>query len=74
MIMEENSDIFVAGGDALVHLAGTMHAKYFTTFVWGYQFSAYIFHYRSFTPTPPTPPTSVLPSLLTLVHICKYLE
>ena len=68
MIMEENSDIFVAGGDALVHLAGTMHAKYFTTFVWGYQFSAYIFYDRSFTPTP------VLSSLLTLVHICTHLE
>ena len=66
MIIEENSDIFVAGGDALVHLAGTMHAKYFTTFVWGYQFSAYIFYDRSFTPTPPTPqpPSSLLCSLL----------
>ena len=68
MIMEENNDIFVAGGDALVYLAGTMHTKYFTTFVWGYSFSAYIFYDQSFTPTP------VLSSLLTLVHICTHLE
>ena len=26
--MEENNDIFLAGGDALVHLAGPMHKKY----------------------------------------------
>ena len=34
--MEENNDIFLAGGDALVYLAVPMHKKYFTTFVWGY--------------------------------------
>ena len=31
--MEENNDIFLAGGDALVHLAGPMHKKYSKTFV-----------------------------------------
>ena len=25
--MEENNDIFLAGGDALVYLAGSMHKK-----------------------------------------------
>ena len=27
--MEENNDIFLAGGDALVYLAGPMHKKVF---------------------------------------------
>ena len=31
--MEENNDIFLAGGDALVYLAAPMHEKYSTTFV-----------------------------------------
>ena len=31
--MEKNSNIFPAGGDALVYLAGPMHKKYSTTFV-----------------------------------------
>ena len=39
--MEENNDIFLAGGDALVYLAVPMHKKYFT-FVWGYPFSTYV--------------------------------
>ena len=32
--MEENNYIFLAGGDALVYLAGPMRKKYSTTFVW----------------------------------------
>ena len=28
-MMEENNDIFLAGGDALVHLAGPMYKKIF---------------------------------------------
>ena len=32
--MEENNDILLAGGDALVYLAGPMHKKYSATFVW----------------------------------------
>ena len=31
--MEENNDIFLAGGDALVYLVVPMHEKYSTTFV-----------------------------------------
>ena len=40
--MEENSDIFLAGGDALMNLAGPVHKKYSTTFVWGHPFSTYV--------------------------------
>ena len=40
--MEEN--IFLAGGDALVYLAGRMHKKYSTTFVWGHPFSTYVYY------------------------------
>ena len=31
--MEENNDIFLAGGDALVYLVKAMHKKY-STFIW----------------------------------------
>ena len=37
--LEENNDIFLAGGDALVFLAEPMHKKYSTTFAWGHPFS-----------------------------------
>ena len=37
--LEENNDIFLAGGDALVYLAEPMHKKYSTTVVWGHPFS-----------------------------------
>ena len=33
-MMEENNDIVLAGGDALVPLAEPMHKKYFIKFVW----------------------------------------
>ena len=33
-MMEENNNIFLAGGNALVYLAKPMHEKYSTTFVW----------------------------------------
>ena len=39
--MEENNDIFLAGGDVLVYFAVPMHKKYSTTFVWGHQFSTF---------------------------------
>ena len=42
-MMEENNDIFLAGGDALVYLAVPMHKKYSTTLVWGHPFSTYVF-------------------------------
>ena len=41
-MMEENNGIFLAGDDALVYLAGPMHKKYSTTFVWGHSFGTYV--------------------------------
>ena len=41
-MMEENNDIFYAGGDALVYLAIPMHKKYSTTIVYGHPFSTYV--------------------------------
>ena len=41
-MMEENSDILLAGGDALVYLAVPVHKKYSTTFVWGHPFRMYV--------------------------------
>ena len=41
-MMEENNDIFLAGGDALVYLAETMHEKYSTTFILGHLYSTYV--------------------------------
>ena len=40
--MDENNDIFLAGGDPLVYLAEPIHKKYSTTFVWDHPFSTYI--------------------------------
>ena len=40
-MMEENNDIFLASGDVSVYLAGPMHKKYSTQFVWDHPFSAY---------------------------------
>ena len=40
--MEENSNIFLVGDDALVYLIVPMHKKYSTTFVWGHPFSTYV--------------------------------
>ena len=51
-MMEENNDISVGAGDALVYLAGPMHKKYSTTFVWGHPFSTYISYGRFFNPLP----------------------
>ena len=59
--MEENNDIFLASGDALVYLTGPVNKKYFTTFVWRHPFSAYVSHDRYFKEGP-------------LVRICTHLE
>ena len=37
--MERKKDIFLAGNDAVGHLAGPLHKKYFMTFIWGHPFS-----------------------------------
>ena len=51
--MEENSDIFLADGDALMYLTGPMHKKYSTAFIWGHLFSTYVSYDRFFN-HPPT--------------------
>ena len=37
--MEENNDIFLDDGDALVYLAVPVRKRYSTTIVWGHPFS-----------------------------------
>ena len=51
-MMEENGDIFLAGGDALVYLPGPLHKKYFTVFVWGHPFSTYVSYGQFLNPIP----------------------
>ena len=52
-MIEENNDIFLAGGDLLEYLAKPMHKKYSTTFVWGYPLSTYASYDRFFNLSPP---------------------
>ena len=52
-MMGENNDIFLAGGDALMYLAGSMHKKYSTAVVWGHPFRTYISWDQLFNPPPP---------------------
>ena len=61
--MEENNDIYLGDGDALVYLAGPIRNKYFTTIVSGYPFITYVSYDRFFN-LPPHP----------LVRICTHLE
>ena len=49
-MMEENNDIFLVGGDALVYLGKPTHKKYSTTFVWGHPFSTYVSYDQFFNP------------------------
>ena len=51
--MEENNNIFLAVGDALVYLAGPVHKKYSTTSVCGHPTSTYVSYDRFFNPRPP---------------------
>ena len=53
IMMEENNDIFLASGDALVYFAVPMHKKYSTAFVWGHSFSSYVSQDRYFNPPVP---------------------
>ena len=46
--MEENNDIFLAAGDALVYLAGPIHKKYSSTIFGGHPFSMYVSFDRFF--------------------------
>ena len=49
-MMEENTNIFLAGVDAFVYLAISMHKKYSKKFVWGHPFSTYVSQYQFFNP------------------------
>ena len=51
-MIKENNDIFVAGSDALIYLAGPKSKNYFTTFAWGNPFSTFVF-YDQFISLPP---------------------
>ena len=53
IMMEENNDIFLVGGDALMYLAKPMHKKYSTKFIWGHPFSTYVSYGQFLTPLPP---------------------
>ena len=48
-MMEENNDIFLAGGDTLMYLIKPMHKKY-STFVWGHPFGTYVSYDQFFNP------------------------
>ena len=50
IMMEENNDIFYAGGDTLVYLAKPKHKKYSETFVWGHPFSMSVSYDRFLNP------------------------
>ena len=50
---EENNNIFLAGGGALVYLTEPMHKKYFTNLFWGIAFSTYVSYDRVFHFPPP---------------------
>ena len=52
-MMQESSDIFFAGGDALVYLAKTLLNKYSTAFVWGTPFSTYVCYDQFFNTSTP---------------------
>ena len=58
--MEENNDIFLAGGDALVHLAKSMQKRYFWKFIWAHLFSTYVSYDRFFNSLLPYAPLHIL--------------
>ena len=50
--MEENNNIFLAGGDALMYLAELTHKKYSAAFFWSHQFSTYVSYDQFFNLSP----------------------
>ena len=71
--MEENNDIFLVGNDALVYLAGPMHKKYSTTFVWVHPFSTYVSYDGFFNPLPLYTPVHILNDALSFPQLRMYL-
>ena len=57
---EENNDIFLASGDALVYLAVTKHKIYSIAFFLVHTFIQYVRILGSIFQTPPPPPTTTL--------------
>ena len=51
-MVEENNDIFLVGGDALIYLAEIMRKKYSTAFAWSHPFSTYLSYDQFFNPPP----------------------
>ena len=51
-MIEDNNDIFLAGGDALVYLTGSVHKKYYTIFVWSHPFMRYVSYDQFFSLLP----------------------
>lgn len=47
-MVEENNDIILVGGDALIYLAEIMRKKYSTAFAWSHPFSTYLSYDRFF--------------------------
>ena len=47
-MIEENNDMFLAGGDALVYLTELMDKKYSTAIVRAHPFSTYVSYYQFF--------------------------
>ena len=70
--MEGNNEIFLAGGDALVHLAEPMHKKYSTKLFWGNLFSTYVSYDRLFNSSLPVHTLhifDVLPSIPLVAYV-----
>ena len=51
--MEENNNIFLSGGDALLYLTESMHKKYSTKFFWDNPFSRYVSYDQFYNSRPP---------------------
>ena len=51
--MEENNNIFLAGGYALVYLAEPIHKEHSTKYFWGSPFSTYASYDQVFNSPPP---------------------
>ena len=56
-MIEKNSDIFRAGGDALLYLAEPMHKK---AFVWGHALGTYVSYDEFLNPLPLYTPVNIL--------------
>ena len=72
-MMEENNDIFLAGGDALVYLAESMQKQYSRKFIWGHPFGTYVSYDRFFNSPLPYAPLHILYDSPPFPQFCSYL-